>query len=237
MLERNYDDPLQAAGLLMIDEIDLHLHPVWQRNLVSFLKETLPNFQVIATTHSPLTVHQAGEGELYVLRRDPKRRSSRLYPFNGVPNRMLLHQLIQSPIFGLETLDSPEVQSMRKELRGLKKTKGARSSKRIAELRAELSRTPSWEEVPHYLQPTNALLKRIATDLSDRSGSDAAGRAVRTIAGKRASGSSAKATGRNGAAKKSASRKVASKSGASGSGGTKSSAKKSKKVVAKKKRK
>ena len=40
-------------GLIMIDEIDVHLHPQWQAKLVSVLKETFPNAQIIATTHSP----------------------------------------------------------------------------------------------------------------------------------------------------------------------------------------
>jgi hypothetical protein len=52
-----YDDykrPLAARGLLLIDEIDLHLHPVWQRVLKNFLDSKLPNFQILGTTHSPL---------------------------------------------------------------------------------------------------------------------------------------------------------------------------------------
>ena len=65
----NYKNPLAARGLLLLDEIDLHLHPLWQRELMSYLEEKFTNFQIVATSHSPMTVQQAGPGELFVMRR------------------------------------------------------------------------------------------------------------------------------------------------------------------------
>lgn len=47
------DNPLEGDGVVMIDEIDLHLHPAWQRKMLSVLKKTFPNIQFIITTHSP----------------------------------------------------------------------------------------------------------------------------------------------------------------------------------------
>src|SRR5215213_1820411 len=61
----DYADPFSARGLLLIDEVDLHLHPRWQRQLMLFIEERFPNLQIVATTHSPLFAHQAGEGELF----------------------------------------------------------------------------------------------------------------------------------------------------------------------------
>ena len=65
----DYKDPLAARGVLIVDEIDLHLHPVWQRQLRNFLSDMFPNFQFILTTHSPLTAQQAGAGELFLMKR------------------------------------------------------------------------------------------------------------------------------------------------------------------------
>ena len=51
-----------VAGVVMIDDIDVHLHPGWQREIVPKLAETFPKMQFIITTHSPLvvgTVHAA----------------------------------------------------------------------------------------------------------------------------------------------------------------------------------
>ena len=47
------DNPLEGDGVVMIDEIDLHLHPAWQRKILRVLKQTFPNIQFIITTHSP----------------------------------------------------------------------------------------------------------------------------------------------------------------------------------------
>jgi predicted ATP-binding protein involved in virulence len=47
------ENPLEAEAVIFIDELDLHLHPKWQRTIVSDLERTFPNCQFIATTHSP----------------------------------------------------------------------------------------------------------------------------------------------------------------------------------------
>ncbi|WJS96778.1 AAA family ATPase [Flavobacterium johnsoniae] len=47
------ENPLYGEAVILIDELDLHLHPKWQRTVVSDLKRTFPNCQFIATTHSP----------------------------------------------------------------------------------------------------------------------------------------------------------------------------------------
>jgi predicted ATP-binding protein involved in virulence len=46
-------EPLSGDGIILIDEIDLHLHPSWQRMIVPKLAATFPNCQFIVTTHSP----------------------------------------------------------------------------------------------------------------------------------------------------------------------------------------
>lgn len=44
----------ETTGIVLIDELDLHLHPKWQWKVIKALKETFPNVQFIATTHSPI---------------------------------------------------------------------------------------------------------------------------------------------------------------------------------------
>ncbi|MBE5845302.1 MAG: DUF2813 domain-containing protein [Butyrivibrio sp.] len=48
-----YDDPLLVGGVVLVDEVDLHLHPLWQRDIIGKLRNTFPNIQFILTTHSP----------------------------------------------------------------------------------------------------------------------------------------------------------------------------------------
>lgn len=64
------DDPKACQALLLIDEVDSHLHPEWQMNLVPSLRELLPNVQVIATTHSPLMVGNLEEHEVIRINRE-----------------------------------------------------------------------------------------------------------------------------------------------------------------------
>ena len=47
--------PENLTGIVLIDEVDQHLHPRWQRRIISLLKEQLPNVQFIATSHSPVS--------------------------------------------------------------------------------------------------------------------------------------------------------------------------------------
>lgn len=54
----------EAQGVVLIDEIDLHLHPKWQRRVVGDLKRIFPNLQFIVTTHSPFIIQALSPGEL-----------------------------------------------------------------------------------------------------------------------------------------------------------------------------
>jgi predicted ATP-binding protein involved in virulence len=63
----NGDLPLilqQTSGLVLIDEIDVHLHPKWQRQIVDDLKTTFPLIQFVCSTHSPFIIQSIAQGEL-----------------------------------------------------------------------------------------------------------------------------------------------------------------------------
>ena len=57
-------NPLDGAGVVLIDELELHLHPKWQRDVTEKLRRTFPNIQFIATTHSPFVIQGLRPGEL-----------------------------------------------------------------------------------------------------------------------------------------------------------------------------
>jgi predicted ATP-binding protein involved in virulence len=63
-------DPLAGHGVVLIDELELHLHPRWQREVVEKLRTSFPNIQFIATTHSPFIIQSLRPGELITL--DPE---------------------------------------------------------------------------------------------------------------------------------------------------------------------
>lgn len=67
MMNQSLDNPLEGDGIVLIDEVDLHLHPRWQRSLIRQLSETFPNCQFVLTTHSPLVISDAKDVLCYVL--------------------------------------------------------------------------------------------------------------------------------------------------------------------------
>jgi len=60
-------NPLEGAGIVMIDEIELHLHPKWQQSVVSNLVKTFPNCQFFITTHSPIVASDVS-GKVFAIR-------------------------------------------------------------------------------------------------------------------------------------------------------------------------
>ena len=64
------EDPLQGTGVVLIDEIELHLHVRWQREIIEKLRTTFPKIQFILTTHSPFIVQTLRDGELRLLADD-----------------------------------------------------------------------------------------------------------------------------------------------------------------------
>lgn len=58
-------NPLEEEAVILIDELDLHLHPKWQKTIVDDLKRTFPRCQFVITTHSPFIVQALSASELY----------------------------------------------------------------------------------------------------------------------------------------------------------------------------
>ncbi|MFC6205135.1 AAA family ATPase [Psychrobacter urativorans] len=67
LLNPSLDNPLEGEGVVMIDEVDLHLHPKWQHDLIDKLVKTFPNVQFILTTHSPHVISDRNDILLYSL--------------------------------------------------------------------------------------------------------------------------------------------------------------------------
>ena len=60
-------NPLDGFGVVLIDEIELHLHPKWQREIIPALTRTFPNCQFIVTTHSPQVIGEIKPQGIYIL--------------------------------------------------------------------------------------------------------------------------------------------------------------------------
>jgi ABC-type multidrug transport system ATPase subunit len=107
LLQRMYEihgadkDVRQTAAVVLLDELDAHLHPDWQQRIVSTLKEQFPNVQFIATTHSPLIVGELDAKQIYCMQwKSGEVLAERpTQPIQG----MGLTGLLRSEMFGLTT--------------------------------------------------------------------------------------------------------------------------------------
>lgn len=94
ILNPSLDDPLQGEGVVMIDEVDLHLHPKWQHDLIDKLVRTFPNVQFILTTHSPLIVSDRADILVYLLDDGNLRNIDNIY---GEDANTLLNDIFYVP--------------------------------------------------------------------------------------------------------------------------------------------
>ncbi len=63
----NPENALEGEGIILIDEIELHLHPQWQRDIIPRLTSTFPNCQFIVTTHSPQVLSNVKKENVFVV--------------------------------------------------------------------------------------------------------------------------------------------------------------------------
>jgi predicted ATPase len=101
-------DPLKEEGVVLIDELDIHLHPIWQRDIAVWLREQFPNLQFIVATHSPLIAAGAGLDAL-TLKVSLKEGKSVVEDVGNIA-AMNVDRILQSDAFGLISPYSPETQ-------------------------------------------------------------------------------------------------------------------------------
>lgn len=98
-------NPLNTSGIVLIDEVDLHLHPKWQREILIQLTKVFPNLQFIVSTHSPIIVVGAAEiaqvVNLNTINDDENLHQNDIQVSN-------VGQVLLSDLFGLKYLYSPE---------------------------------------------------------------------------------------------------------------------------------
>jgi hypothetical protein len=147
MVERYPDspDPLAEPAVVLVYEIDLHLHPKWQRELIGFLTERFPNTQFIVTAHSPLIVQAATDANIAVLKREGDHVVIENQP--ETIRGWRIDQVLTSDLFGLETARPPDMERLllrRKKLL-TKSRMTAADKKELKRLESQLGPIPTGE--------------------------------------------------------------------------------------------
>lgn len=91
-------------GVVFVDEIDLHLHPKWQRVLINKLRNVFPGIQFIFTTHSPTMIQGASEDAIiYRVYRDTENGVTKISDpyFRKDLDHLMINTVLTSPLFGL----------------------------------------------------------------------------------------------------------------------------------------
>lgn len=164
----NSRNPLAEPAIVLIDEIDLHLHPTWQRRVMSYLSERFPNTQFIASAHSPLIVQAAGDANVALLRRE----GDHVVIDNDVKaiRGWRIDQILTSDLYELPTARPPDVEEKlgrRKAL--LTKSRLTKKEKQeLSRLNAEIHDLPvgdtaaEVEKLQDLMRQTRALLEKYA---------------------------------------------------------------------------
>lgn len=90
-------NPLEGEGIVLIDEIDMHLHPGWQRMVLPNLMNTFKNCQFIVSTHSPQVLGEIDAEQIRILHQDDKNRIRLSVPqqSRGLSSNEILDELMQ----------------------------------------------------------------------------------------------------------------------------------------------
>lgn len=147
------EESLKGKGVVLIDELDLHLHPRWQRRIVDDLKSIFPNIQFIATTHSPHIIQDISPSEIIILEKE----------LNTLKQRKL-----EATKFGFKGWSVEEILS---DIMDLEDTRTevfnemlAKYEKAIEEENYKLSKE-IYENLDKLLHPNNHLRKLLKFDL------------------------------------------------------------------------
>ncbi len=100
-----------TEGVILIDEVDAHLHPFWQREIGLRLRRVFPRMQFIITSHSPFVAQAASDGGLFVLRPAADGAVEVQKPIESVRG-WRVDQILTSPLFGLDATRDEETESL-----------------------------------------------------------------------------------------------------------------------------
>ena len=136
----------RTQGVVLIDELDLHLHPRWQRRIIEDLRRTFPKIQFICTTHSPFLIQSLRSGEELIM-------------LDGQPTANVANLPVEEIAQGIMGIANPQVSLRYEEMKGaathyleeletasnLPEEKLAEYKKRLAETNAPYADNPAFQ--------------------------------------------------------------------------------------------
>lgn len=161
----NSDNPIEEPAIVLIDEIDLHLHPKWQREIIELITSHFKNTQFIVTAHSPLIVQSAPNANIVVLRKE----GDHVVIDDDIENirGLRVDQILVSDLFDLKSSRPPEYDELLAERKKiLTKRKLTEADKnRLAEIESIIQLPVG--ETPEQIKAMDLIL-RVAKNLQEK---------------------------------------------------------------------
>ena len=164
-IEFRFKEPTIKAkdfdGIILIDELELHLHPIWQAKISNILKKVFPKVQFIVTTHSPHIIQNANPDEIIALKRDK----------NGI----IIKKEIPNNEFGFQGWTVEEVLV---DIMGMEDTRTEIYKNSIRNFQNAISienyrlAKEEFDKLNKLLHPDNYLRKLLSFDLASIKGSE-----------------------------------------------------------------
>ncbi len=138
----SFDDPLEQPAIVLIDEIDLHLHPHWQWTIMRRLSELFPRTQFIATSHSPLMVQSMPDANFAIVQEVDGKMEIENRP--EIVRGWRIDQILNSEYFGFDHAWDPKTEALFEERRSLLRieSRNAEEEKRLVSVEKEIEEIP-----------------------------------------------------------------------------------------------
>ncbi|HEX8675200.1 MAG TPA: AAA family ATPase, partial [Longimicrobium sp.] len=158
-------DPLAEPAVVLIDEIDLHLHPLWQLRLIDALSTMFPGTQFVATAHSPLMVQVAETANLVLLRK--READVEIVNDPEVVRSWRVDQILTSELFEVPRARNKQTELLfaRRDLLVDNLNRSAAEEAELRAIRAQIADLPTApdpeaQEAMAFVRETAALIKK-----------------------------------------------------------------------------
>jgi putative AbiEii toxin of type IV toxin-antitoxin system len=158
-------NPLAEPAVVLIDEIDLHLHPLWQLRIIDDLSTNFPGTQFVATAHSPLMVQVAETANLVLLRK--LETDVEIVNEPEVVRSWRVDQILTSELFAIPRARDAQTERLfeRRDELVDKPSRSAAEEAELKELREKISelptaRDPDDQKAMDFIREAAALLKK-----------------------------------------------------------------------------
>ena len=158
-------NPLTEPAVVFVDEIDLHLHPLWQLRIIDDLSATFPGTQFVATAHSPLIVQVAESANLVLLRK--RYRDVEIVNAPEVVRSWRVDQILVSELFDVPRARDKQTESLfqRRDVLVDNPSRSAAENRELEELRTKIStlhtaHDPADQKAMDLIREAAALLKK-----------------------------------------------------------------------------